>query len=579
MKTVLIPSQGSLIEYQDLLLSQEVMAIDTETTGLVVFTSQLRLLQIATYNTPVFVIDLFKISNEDKQVIKKIMKLNNTKILQNAKFDLKFLNYNGYIVEGNIFDTMIAGQLLRSNSGPFRVNLAELSRFYLGNELNKEEQTSDFSSELTTSQLQYAAKDAHILLELREVMQSDLRKAKLEKIAEIEFSCIYAIVDMELTGMKIDLNPLSAYTLLVEKQVQHYHDILDSYIVNKVVQQTFFGVEQSSSINFNSQKQVLTFLNENDIFLDDTSQSSLASYADHPIIIALKNYRKASKLYGSFLQPLPKSINSKTGRIHASYSQIGASSGRMSCHKPNMQQVPRDKKFREMFIPGKGNCFIIADYSQVELRIAAEIANDPRMIKAYKENEDLHKLTASLITNSPIDTITKEQRQSAKAVNFGLIFGMGSRGLMNYSRDTYGIDIKLEQADLFRNEYFRAYTGIKAWHNKLKRNPPTSAKSITGRRYFYSEKTGFSSFCNTPVQGSAADILKIALGNLYKKIKYSDVHIVAVVHDEIIIECKEENAIQTRDTLQKVMENAGFNFLTSVPLVADIQIASSWAEK
>ncbi len=579
MKTILIPSQGSLTEYSDLLLTQDVMAIDTETTGLDVFNSQLRLLQIATYNTPVFVIDLFKVSSEDQNIIKKIMKLNNTKIFQNAKFDLKFLYHNGYIVKGTLFDTMIAGQLLRSNSGPFRVNLAELSKFYLGKELNKEEQKSDFSGELTTSQLQYAAKDAYILLELREAIQSDLRKAKLEKIATIEFSCIYAIMDMELTGMKVDEQLLSTYTLQIEKQVQQYHEILDSFVINKVIQQTFFGIEQSHSINFNSQKQVLTFLNENDIFVDDTSQASLASYADHPIIIALKNYRKAYKLYGSFLQPLPKDINSKTGRIHASYSQIGASSGRMSCHKPNMQQVPRDKKFREMFIPEKGNCFIIADYSQVELRIAAEIANDPRMIEAYKENEDLHKLTASLITNSPISEITKEQRQSAKAVNFGLIFGMGSRGLMNYSRDVYGIDITLEQADLFRNEYFKAYTGIKKWHDHLKSSPPTSAKSITGRRYFYRDTTGFSSFCNTPVQGSAADILKIALGNLYQKIKYGDIHIVAVIHDEIIIECKKEIAKQTKETLQIVMENAGQTFLSNVPLVADIEIASSWAEK
>jgi len=579
MEYILIPNQGNLVTYSHLLLEQKVLAIDSETTGLSVFTSKMRLLQIATYNNPVIVIDMFNISDNDRIFLQELLKNDSTKVFQNAKFDLSFLKYNNYIVNGAIFDTMIAGRLLRGPSGPFRVNLAELTRFYLGETLEKDEQTSDFSKALTPSQLTYAAKDAYILLQLKQIMQSDLASAKLLDIAKIEFSCINALVDLELSGIKIDKLQLANYREKVLNDVHIYLEKLNSYIKNKVIQQTFFGEAKNSTINFNSQKQVLKFLQENGIAITDTSTSSLALYSSHPIIITLKKYRKAHKLYSGFLDSLPKNINPKTNRIHASYSQIGASSGRMSCHNPNMQQMPRDKKFRKLFIPEAGNCFIIADYSQVELRIAAEISKDTRMINAYANNEDLHKLTAALITNTPINDITKNQRQAAKAVNFGLVFGMGSKGLQAYSHDIYNISISLEQADMFRNQFFKAYSGIKKWHDHLKANPPSVARSLTGRRYFYTSKTGFSSFCNTPVQGSAADLMKAALGDLHKEISNSDIHIIAVIHDEVLLECPIEKAKSTKILLKNIMENAGKSFLKLIPLVADVKIASSWAEK
>ncbi|MBN2852102.1 MAG: bifunctional 3'-5' exonuclease/DNA polymerase, partial [Clostridia bacterium] len=409
--------------------------------------------------------------------------------------------------------------------------------------------------------------------------QAELRKAQLSEIADIEFSCVFAIADIELTGIKIDKDRLSSYSAEIEKQVLTYQDKLNSFVKNAVVQQTFFGPPETQTINFNSMKQVLDFLNENGIMVTDTSQYSLSKYSTHPIVIALKEYRKAYKLYSGFLDSLPEHIKKETSRIHASYSQIGAYSGRMSCRNPNMQQIPRDNQVRDLFTPEKGYQFIIADYSQVELRVAADIAKDDRMIKAYKENLDLHKLTASLITDTPVDSVTKEQRQAAKAVNFGLIFGMGSKGLQDYAHDTYNIDITLDQADQFKNQYFKAYTGIKKWHDSLKANPPDSARSLTGRRYFYNSQTGFSSYCNTPVQGSAADILKNALGHLYQVIKGTDTHIIAVIHDEIILECKEEKCEKMKILLKNIMENSSKDFLLSVPMVADVVIARSWAEK
>ena len=579
MNYIFIPSQGKLDDYKDILLKEKVLAIDTETTGLSVFTSKLRLLQIATNNNIVLVIDMFNIDAKDKSLIKETLKRDCLKIFQNAKFDLKFLIYNDYDVNGDIFDTMIAGKLLRSSNGPFRVNLKELVSFFLNKELPKEEQTSDFSGQLNSNQLEYAAKDAFILLQLKEVMQDELEKANLVDIALIEFKCIYALVDIELTGMKINLEALSSYSREIETKIEIYKSDLNSHIKNKVIQQTFFGPAKESTINFNSNKQVLKFLNDNNIDVTNTSHSSLSRYNDNPIVIALKKYRKAYKLYSSFLDSLPKHVSAISKRIHSSYMQIGASSGRMSCSNPNMQQIPRDKNFRKLFIPEKEKCFIIADYSQIELRVAAEITKDQRMIEAYKNNEDLHKLTASIITNTPIADITKKQRQSAKAVNFGLIFGMGSNGLKAYSQDTYNITISIDEADNFRYQYFKTYTAIKAWHNRMKSHPPTSARSITNRRYFYNLNTGFSSFLNTPVQGSAADLLKNALGDLAIALKGTDTHIIAVIHDEIVLECPKEKADFIKSQLKNIMETSNDKFLKHVSLVADVNIASNWAEK
>lgn len=244
-----------------------------------------------------------------------------------------------------------------------------------------------------------------------------------------------------------------------------------------------------------------------------------------------------------------------------------------------MQQIPRNHDFRGCFVPAPGNSMIIADYSQIELRVAAQIARDSRMIEAYRTGGDLHRLTASLVTGSPIEKITKEQRQAAKAVNFGLIFAMGARGLQAYSQDVYNVDMSLEEAEDFRERYFKAYKGIRKWHDSIKNNPPRVSRSLTGRRYFHREDAGLAGLYNTPVQGSAADIIKNALGLLEKALKGTKASIIAVVHDEILLESPSEFALKAAAILKQTMEEAGKPYMPDVPLVAEAEIASSWADK
>lgn len=579
LKYKYLPSEGRLAAHREYLLNADVIGIDSETTGLDPHTDRLRLVQLAVPGKPVLVIDIFSANDEDINTLSEILASDSVKVFQNAKFDMNFLRASGFKIKGPIFDTMLAANLLRTPKGPKRLGLGALAEFFLGINLPKEEQLSDFSKDLRPEQLEYAARDASVLLELRSVMSPELSANQMTEVAKIEFECTKAVADIEYTGILLDIDCWNDLTEKTKKEYIESEKKLLDYAGKPIIQPDFFGTSTVVGVNLNSNKQVMELLNNNGIPVDDTSKRSLSSYKNEPIVCALHDFRKASKMLSGFLEPMPSFINAKTGRIHAHYGQIGASSGRMSCGNPNMQQIPRDYSFRSCFVPSPGNSMIIADYSQIELRVAAQIAHDERMIEAYRNGGDLHRLTASLITGTSIDDITKEQRQAAKAVNFGLIFAMGARGLQAYSQDVYDVEMTLEEAEDFRERYFQAYEGIRNWQDNIKRKPPQVSRSLTGRRYFHQEDAGLAGLYNTPVQGSAADIIKNALGMLISTLKGTGAHIIAVVHDEILLEAPGDNALKTAAILKQTMEEAGKAYMPDVPLVADAQIASSWAEK
>jgi DNA polymerase I-like protein with 3'-5' exonuclease and polymerase domains len=287
-----------------------------------------------------------------------------------------------------------------------------------------------------------------------------------------------------------------------------------------------------------------------------------------------------TKALQSFLSPIPQYINTATGRLHPSYYQLGAHSGRFSCGNPNIQQIPRGREFRSCFIPEKGCKLVIADYSQIELRVAAEIAQDKTMQEAYMKNMDLHSLTAALIANKSVENITKQERQAAKAVNFGLIYAMGARGLQGYAKSTYGIDMSLEEAELFRSRFFNAYKGIAKWHERMKKaSDVRESRTLSGRRILFSGQPGITGLLNIPVQGTAADIFKRALGMMVPVTKRLGGSIIATVHDEILLEVPESKAMEAAHELKSIMEKAGACYLKNVPVIAETVIADSWADK
>lgn len=569
-----------LTPYLPGLRSARVIAVDLETTGLDAHAAEIRLVQLAAEGLPVLVLDGWSfLSEKGIALLREVLCGQAVKIFQNAKFDLQFLMALD-IYPGPIFDTMLAAQLLYMPGMQRRANLKALAETYLGEALDKEEQAGDWSREtLTDAQIEYAAKDAAILLRLRQAMIPRIVEAGLTKIAEIEFACVRAVAQMEHRGIYLDR---PAWQALTEKTIQERDAALEElypFTGRPMAQTTLFGDEKVLDLNLDSNPYVLELLHKHGIPVQATAKSDLYPYRDQPLVQALSAYRKANKALSSLLLPIAAMVHPATGRLHPRYGQIAAYSGRMSCGNPNIQQIPRAPAFRACFIAPPGRRLIIADYSQIELRVAAQMSGDARMLQAYQRGEDLHLLTASLMTAKPMEQVTKQERQAAKAVNFGLIYGMGAAGLQQYAQLTYGVQMRAEEATLFRSRFFAAYQGIAAWHQRLKDYPPKEGRTLTGRRFAISQTPSLPELSNSPVQGTAADIVKKALGMLADLLQGGDTWIIAVVHDEILLECPEDKAVEMASLLQATMEEAANLILPSVPAAVEAKVSSSWAEK
>lgn len=575
----LIRSVEALQPYMPELLMAKVMGVDTETTGLDPHKDRLRLIQISLKGQPVLIIDCFTFLPDGTSLLNEIFTGSAIKIFHNAKFDLQFLMAAGIKVL-HLFDTMLAAQILRSSGGSQKANLSAVCEHYLGTALDKTEQKSDWSEDLNETQLVYAAKDAAILLQLRNAMIPLIHSNRLDGIAKIEFACVQAIAQMEYNGILLDADRWCKLTEETELQQQQALEKLYAYSGKPSYQITLWGDEVPlQDYNFQSNPFVLKLLHKYGIDVSSTDKNHLAAFAEHPLVQALTEYRKACKALSSFLHPMPSQINEKTGRLHPKYGQIGAWSGRMSCGGPNIQQIPRGTAFRRCFVPAPGKKFVIADYSQIELRVAAQISGDKRMTEAYLKGRDLHRLTAALISDTDPEKVTKAQRQAAKAVNFGLVFGMGAAGLAQYAQQSYGVEMSLSQAEEFRNRFFKAYPGIESWHRSVQRAKPTEERSLSGRKFVFGENAGVSGLYNTPVQGTAADITKAALGLLAKKLDGTGIKIIAVVHDEILLEVDADDTEFAASLLQETMELAGNQILRGIPCVAEAIVADDWSEK
>jgi DNA polymerase I-like protein with 3'-5' exonuclease and polymerase domains len=374
---------------------------------------------------------------------------------------------------------------------------------------------------------------------------------------------------MELTGIKLDLKAILALGLNLEK---------DRRRLRAKLREHFFKV--LPDLNPDSPAQLQKALCASGIKVQSTNKETLTPLKDkYPIILDILEYKSVAKAVQAFSQKLPEHVHEATGRIHPDFRQLGPATGRFSCSDPNLQQIPRKKEFRRCFIPAPGCKFVIADYSQIELRIAAEISQDPKMIGAYVNGLDLHQLTASLLTGKAIDRITKEERQAAKAVNFGLIYAMGADGLRAYAKNTYGVDMTKDLALTFRQRFFNGYQGLAQWHRATGSRVAFETRTLSGRRRQWPFPAKITELLNTPVQGTSADILKIALGYLPEALHGTGAKIVACVHDEIILEVPDEKTDEAAAILTNVMEAAGKRYLKQVPVLAEPIIANSWADK
>jgi DNA polymerase I-like protein with 3'-5' exonuclease and polymerase domains len=432
------------------------VALDLETTGLDPRKDSIRLLSLAT-EAATYIVDCQSV---DATELFPIL-TEATLVAHNALFDLGFLSSLGFVPD-KVADTMILSQLLHAGSkvsplkrGQTSHSLGSVVERELGEELDKTQQGGDWSGPLTEEMIEYAARDVEVLLPLYQVLKAKIEEAGLTYVAEIEHRALPAVVWMSSAGVPIDADGWMEHARKAEADTGRLKDE-----VNALAPEHPDGKEWK----FGSHQQVRKVAKLLGVDLPDTKDETLALFAmEHAFITALRNYRKASKVASTYGAGWLEAGYHQDGRIYASWRQLRAATGRMACDHPNLQNIPRSGPLRSYIRAPEGRIFVIADYSQIELRIAAKISGDKEMLSAYAEGQDLHTHTALNLTGRT--DVSKDDRKLAKAVNFGLLYGMGAKGLQAYALKSYGIEMSPKEATLYRRRFFQTYPGIKRWHD------------------------------------------------------------------------------------------------------------------
>ena len=562
------------------------VGFDTETTELDPYRGNLRLVQLSTGRST-YVVDIKKFGdgrgNADLTPLRSLLSdATVIKIAHNAKFDMKWVRHHLGCEINGVFDTYLASLLIAAGDSERRHSLADVAKFFTEMELDKTEQISDWSAdELSQSQLQYAALDAQVMVGLREQMAERLKLDKLEEVANLEFNCLMPIAEMELNGIFLD-EPRWREQLEKVKAAQAIAaDGLQEMLSAGVAQASLFGRPE---INLDSQQQVTDALLNLGVPVPASTRAwELQPLAEKwPIVGKLLEYRAVQKSMTSFGENILEFIEPQTGRIHADFRQIGAPTGRFSCSNPNLQQIPHDAAYRRCFRAPEGKKLVIADYSQIELRILAEFSADENFIKAFESGLDFHSMTASQVFNVPPEEVTSEQRSFAKRLNFGIVYGVGA--------SRFGMMTGLSQSDAENTmrKYFGTYRNLDGYLRESGKRviDERTARTASGRmlrlRFDENDKQQVSSArrygVNMPIQGTSADILKRALRLLHDSIAGTSARLINIVHDEIIVECDAVEADETAQKLETAMVAAGSEFLKRITVKTDVHIADEWSK-
>ncbi len=546
--------------------------LDTEVSN-----DRIRLVQLGGKGD-IFILDLFELGEEGVIFLKNLLSSKGI-VGHNLKFDLKYL-YNYGIEPYAVFDTMIASQLLGDTD---KHSLQKVAMHYLGQVLDKGLQASNWGQPfLGKEQLEYAALDVKVVRDLfyiflkrlnetthREDILLKTRTSKVfglfNPVAIVEMAFVQETAKLELNGIPIDREEL-------EKKLKEQERLLQKKVMDFMMR---YRIDPMSP------KQVGELLTKRfNLDLPKTEKGNLSTddkvlseYASHPVVSELLNIRGMKKLIEK-LQEIKERI--RGNRVYPEFKQIGAITGRMASMNPNVQNIPRN--LRSIFKAEEGNVFVIADFSQIELRIASEYVGEEKMIHAFRQGKDLHRYTASVFLGKSEEDITKEERQLAKAVNFGLIYGISAKGLVEYAK-TYGIDLTLESAQKIRDSFFEYYTSFRAWHERVKRElkdyKESRGHTLLGRPYIAHT---FPDAVNYPIQGTGADLLKLSVLMFDAELRREglEAKVVNLVHDEILVECKEEHAERIKELLKRAMLHAGKVILKQVPVEVEVFINNRW---
>ena len=578
----LITTQGDVGPAVAELRAAAAIGLDTETTGLDPHTTRVRLLQLASPRAS-YVFDLFRLTPDElRPALDLLAAARPLKIAHNAKFDAKFLlRHYGVRVDG-LFDTLLASQLISAGDENDRHGLEAVARRYLGLELDKAAQLSDWSGELTADQLEYAARDAAVVLPLREKLEARLAELELTRVAQLEFECVVPLAALELAGVFLDAECWRAQVRRVRAAHAAAAEELQRELAAGAAQLSLF--ETPRQINLDSPAQVREALARLGIEIQSTREWRLQKLArQHPVIGQLLDYRGLSKSLSSYGEGMLDYISATTGRIHADFRQIGTPTGRITCSSPSLQQVPHAAEYRSCFRAPQGRKLVVSDFSQIELRILADVSGDEALLAAFNSGEDLHRATASQMLGVPLGAVTAEQRGQAKSLNYGIIYGMGAEGLASRINSTN------EEAERLIERYFAAYSGVARWLREAADRAVREgrARSAAGRLWVFNLDTGDRQQLsqlrrlgkNAPIQGTASDIFKRALKLADDALAGRDAQLINVVHDELVVECAAPIAAATAEAVSAAMINAAKEFLTRVPVVVDAAVADAWLKK
>ena len=515
---------------------------------------------------------------------------NQTKAIgQNLKFDIPILSRHGINLSEFLADTMLMSYVL--NSTATRHGMDRLAEYYLNYTTTKyTDVTGTASKQISFAEVKidvatdYAAEDADITLRLFNTLSALLKKKPTQEklLKEIEYPLVHVLSRVEQNGAKIDKNKLGKHSKELGEKIADL-----SAQAFKIAGEEFNLDSPKQLLEILYQKQGLPVLRKTPKGQPSTNEETLQRLSEEyelPKIIL--QYRTLAKLKSTYTDSLINIENPKTQRIHTSYQQAITSTGRLSSTEPNLQNIPiktaEGRRIREAFVPEKGNTLISADYSQIELRIMAHLSEDKNLTNAFNNNIDVHSSTAAEVFGVAIEEVNNDQRRSAKAINFGLMYGMSAFGL------TRQLGINRSEAQAYLDTYFARYTGVRDYMDniKAKAREDMFVETIMGRRLYLNEINAANGLrrqaaeraaINAPLQGSAADIIKKAMLDIDKLIlnKMPEVKMIMQVHDELVFECPKENADLVMEKMKETMEQT---VELKIPLIAEAAVGSNWNE-
>ncbi|AVI50328.1 DNA polymerase I [Pukyongia salina] len=587
------PGMGTKLFLQNL-NNQKSVCFDTETTGLNPLTAELVGIAFSWETGKGFYLPFPEDFEEACELMESLRPFFENegieKIGQNLKYDIKVLAKYKVDVKGKLFDTMLAHYLINPD---MRHNMDVLAETYLNytpvsiTELIGKKGKNQLSMREVPleQQTEYAVEDADITLQLKEHFEKELGEANTQKLFdEIEIPLLRVLAAMELEGINLDENFLKGLSVELDKDIKR----LEAEIYK----------EAGEEFNIGSPRQLGDILFDKMKLVDKPKKTKTGQYStaedvlsylakDHKIIRDVLEYRGLSKLKSTYVDALPGQVEPSTGRVHTDYMQTVAATGRLSSNNPNLQNIPirteRGRQVRKAFIPrDKDHILLAADYSQIELRIIAALSEEENMIQAFRDGEDIHASTAAKVFNIPIKEVTREQRGNAKTVNFGIIYGVSAFGLSNQT------DLSRTEAKELIETYYKTYPKLRDYISDqiAFAREHGYVQTVLGRRRYLNAINGSNAVVraaaernavNAPIQGSAADIIKIAMINIHKKLeeKKFKSKMLLQVHDELVFDAYKPELEELRQMIKTEMEGA---YKLAVPLVVEMGLGENWLE-